>query len=696
MRPRTRIGRPGPALGTALTALWLSALPACDPTSPPTVDLAPTAPTPTPVSPDSTNPLPPAFETVSPQVAVTKIKNLLTGLPPTSAEIAAVTPATPVGRGDSSIDAQALRGQIDRWMATDQFRATMLGFFRNAFQQNQVNAASMLDQLPSGIPNTLLLQNIQDSFPLTAWHIVSTDQPFTQTLTTQTFMMTPALAGLYAFLDDMRVSDTFGVTDTVVAADPSFKFNVTSTPVPLADTLNPASPDYMWWTNTVPVPATATPGCAADPRLYVKNSAALWSFLHGNLVANTAQEPGGCLTNYRVSPSFAGTDFTAWRPVTIRAPKAGERLTPFYDLLAMRNADQILLKIPRYGFLTPAFFANWATNSSNQARVSINQTLIVALGKGISGTDPTLPPSEPGLDTQHATPGTSCYGCHITLDPMRQTLRQAYSFGYHEQSDTKQTAVSGSFGFYGVSKDLTGVADLMQTLAGHPRFAVAWTSKLCNWATSAPCDESDPEIIRVAQVFQKNSFNFKVLLRELLSSPLVTAAADTQTFDQRGVQLSIARRDQFCGALANRLGLTDPCGIGTTPTFTATQLKFQGYALVIPSDGYSRGSEDTTVSTDPNLFTRAATEDLCQLFADLVVDAPAPSRYSSANLAPAIDDMVRTVMALTPEDQRAAPAAKLLRRHYDTAVAKGQTPTNALKSTFTLACMAPGITALGL
>ena len=69
----------------------------------------------------------------------------------------------------------------------------------------------------------------------------------------------------------------------------------------------------------------------------------------------------------------------------------------------------------------PAFFANWQTNTSNTMRVTMNQTLIVALGSMVDGTDTTTPPGTPGLDTTHADQA-ACYGCHKILDPSRSIL----------------------------------------------------------------------------------------------------------------------------------------------------------------------------------------------------------------------------------------------------------------------------------
>src|SRR5260370_12654764 len=124
--------------------------------------------------------------------------------------------------------------------------------------------------------------------------------------------------------------------------------------------------------------------------------------------------------------------------VTLRTPNGGESTTPFYDLIKLRDpktTDLVVKYTPRVGFFsTPAFFANWQTNTSNQMRVTINQALIVALGAAVDGTDATTPPSTPGLDPAHSSE-VACVACHQTLDPTRSILSSTYSWYYHGQSD---------------------------------------------------------------------------------------------------------------------------------------------------------------------------------------------------------------------------------------------------------------------
>src|SRR5207244_1053905 len=153
------------------------------------------------------------------------------------------------------------------------------------------------------------------------------------------------------------------------------------------------------------------------------------------------------------------------------------------------------------------------------ARVTLNQTMIVGLGRAIDPSNTTAPPSLAALDQVHAAPGTTCYACHQSLDPMRQFFRQTYSLHFHQQTVPLQMNLPPMVAFYGVSDTATNIGDLGAAIAGHPMFASAWTQKLCTYATSSVCSESDPEFIRIAKAFQGSDYSWKVLVRELFSSP---------------------------------------------------------------------------------------------------------------------------------------------------------------------------------
>jgi hypothetical protein len=656
------------------------------------------------------------FEAIAPASYTAKVKTLLTGLPPTSDELASV-----------SQNPKALRGLIDAWMSTPQFQTKMLVFFKNAFQQAQVDGSALLDQLGGrGIPSNgatqqRLLVNIQESFPRTVWNLVASGKPFNQAIDTRQYMVTTALASYLAFTDDRFIDDKQATKSRWVAANPKLAVTASSDlTIAFADSINPTSANYLKFSTGM-----AMPNCVNPERSFTGQDAPyqLYSMLMGRVDTDKLAPDAMTCRAFNSPPVFTDADFNDWHLVTIRAPKitaaastgtAGtggattpspttEPTTRFYDVAALRTAKELVLNVPRIGFWTPAFFANWSTNTSNLYRVTMNQTLIVGLGHSFDGSNSTVPVSEVGLDAEHAAPGTACYGCHQTLDPMKQLITQTFSLYYHEQTDATKAATTGVFTYAGVSKVISGASELASALASHPTFATAWAQKLCYYADSAACSEDDPEFQRVVGAFQAAKLDWKALVRELFSSPLVTGTARTKTWDDRGMPLSVARRDHYCGALEVRLGISDPCGMSGLPGLTGAQNAVATLARGLPSDGYSRGAETPVLPTDSSLFFRSGTENICRRLATQVVDVaatatnPTPSRYQSANPDAAIADFVATLMGLPDGDPRAAEAKQILTEHYQSALkTTGIKAKDALQSTFVLACTAPSTISVGL
>ena len=102
----------------------------------------------------------------------------------------------------------------------------------------------------------------------------------------------------------------------------------------------------------------------------------------------------------------------------------------------------------------------------------------------------------------------------------------------------------------------------------------------------------------------------------------------------------------------------------------------------------------------PTLFYRAGVENICVAAAAQVIDVAKPvsgvKQWSSSNPDAAIADFVSTVMALAPSDPRASAALDLLKAHFTQAKAQGVTASDALKSTFVAACLAPSSISMGL
>ena len=644
------------------------------------------------------------FAAASPASYVAKVKNILVGLPPTDDEVKSVT-----------ADPTTFKTLVQGWMMLPGYATKMKRFFELAFQQTQVSAVDFSDQaFPKqiGINTTtipLLVQNAQQSFALTMIELLSEGRPLTDATTTNKLMMTTAMKELYAFLDVWQVADDGTVTDLWKKANPKQTITVEASagPIPIAQTLDPTSPNYMtWYDPDVTTNDMNVAGCAADPIVYAPSAVTIHYLLYGSLDGHKNPTAGGlnCPPSggTAMAPQLDATkDFSDWTLVTIRPPAATEATTKFYDIPSLRTATELVLSIPRAGFFsTPAFFANWQTNTSNQMRVTMNQTLIVALGAQVDGLDPTVPPSTPGLDTVHASQA-ACTECHRTLDPLRSIFAATYSWNYHAQDEAAFSAQKGLFAFQSVTAPVTNMGDMGTILAQHPLFAQAWAQKLCTYANSSPCLTTDPEFLRVVKVFQSAGDQWNTLVAELMSSPLVTNASPTATAAANGEVVAVSRRDHLCAALNARLGFDDVCGLNAV-TRKQEQASITQIASGLPSDGYGRGATMPVLPNQPTLFYRAGTENICSIVAAQVIDVPTAkqtagvTQWSSAKPDAAIADFVSIVMGLVASDPRAAPATTLLTAHFAAAMKQGATATAALESTFITACLAPSAVSIGL
>jgi hypothetical protein len=641
------------------------------------------------------------FQVDAPAVYVAKVKNILVGLPPTDDEVKQVT-----------ADPTALGVLVDQWMALPQYQQKMLVFFELAFQQTQITTADFTDMIPPlglgvGPQIPLLLQNLRESFARTVLAFVASGRPITDAFGTRQLMMTPALMELYALLDTRHVDDNAVITDDFAVANQNLTITLEASagPIALADSVNPASPNYMHWYNASVGKLTGytDQACNVDPIVAKVDSYFVHNLLYGGVFTHKGPDKSSCPTQFTTNGQLLDSDFTTWTLVTLRPPKAGEATSTFYNLPALRAATELVLKTPKLGFFsTPAFGANWPTNTSNQMRVTLNQTLIVGTGAAIDGTDPTSPPTTPGLDAAHASSGAACFGCHQLLDPTRSILASTWSWYYYPQTDSTYIQQPGLFAFQGVIAPVVTIDDFANTLVTHPLVPAAWAQKLCYWVNSGPCVTDDPEFQRIVSVFQKSNLSWSTLVHELLSSPITTHIAPTKTSEANGEIIAVARRDHLCAALDDRLGLVDVCGLDATSS-KKTQIGVVAQIVGgLPSDGYGRGSPIPVLPNQPTLFYRAGLENICAAVAAMVIDAPANSaspgakQWSSTQPNAAIADFVATVMALTVSDSRAAPATTLLQTHYAAALKSGVSATSALQSTFVTACLAPSAIGIGM
>lgn len=641
----------------------------------------------------------PAFEGESPTVYVAKVKNILVGLAPTDAEVAAV-----------QADPTALPGLIDTWMQTPEYQHKMMVFFELAFQQTQITTANFIDIAPPnglgpGRSLPLLVQNARESFARTVLGMNAASQPFTSSFETQQLMMTPALMQLYAWFEAHQANDVSAVTDLFAKANPGLVITLEAAggPIPIADSLTVGGPNYMHFYNPDIVTQTyPDPACdGADPIIITATAVSLYDVLYG---AIPAHKVGASQCAVRggtgVGQQLVASDFTDWKLVTIRPPTGTRVATQFYDLPTLRSTTELVVKTPRIGFLTPAFFANWPTNASNQMRVTVNQALIVATGAQIDGTDGTTPPSTPGLDAEHAGPGTACFGCHQLLDPTRSILSSTYSWYYNQQTDMSLVQQPGMFAFQKVVQPMSTLTDFAHLLATHPMVPKAWAQKLCYYANSAPCDPSDPVFQKIVAAFASGD-QWSQLVRDLLASPITTNALKTKTYVTNSEVIAVARRDHLCAQLDNRLGFLDICQLAAINQVGGKSALAQ-IITGMPSDGYGRGGVIPVLPNEPTLFYRSGLENICATVSAMVVDAkPNPKQpnakvWTGTDPATAINEFVSIVMALTTTDERTGPVLEALTAHFNDALTGGATRTDALRSTFVAACLSPSFIGIGM
>jgi hypothetical protein len=708
-----------------------------------------------------------------------KIKDLLVGMPCTDADVNAVVTMGPAG----------LQQLIISWMTDPtfqpQFQGKMIPFFRNLFQQ--VGFTPTQDFKPQLLENGgfdfgplgtgavgddvyfRLVKNLQDSFAMTAWQMVKEGtEPFSDVLTTKKFMMTTGLLSLYTQIEmpnDQPYNFSGGANTTTKL---QWKLDYVNT-IPLADSLNPSSPNYMVFDDEKPTSSSGfllQPTCqgvgdmVGTPKTVVtfggassggfSNPTGGYAQLFQRLIGYTPRYPflgqPDCW-EHPSKPYMNDSDVSDWRWVTIMPKTSADAYIQPYDLPALRLASTIKLAMPRVGFYTtPAFLALWNTNDSNQHRVTMNQTLLAALGQSFTSDNNLTPLSEVGLASTHTTNSGECYGCHKSLDPMRMFFGNQYDF--NDRNDFVANPFSGSqpnprptgalqagFAFADVNwaapSSGTSLSDLGPLLlqatdqdttdAGGPLplFALSVAQQLCFWGNSSACSPSDPTFRGVVANFVSSKYNFPSLVKELFSSALMTGAAATATYpaDSAGnatVPISISRQAHLCAALSNRMGVSDVCALQTAVP-TSAQSTTLTIAGSVAADAFSRGSQTPVAPAYPDLFYRAATEELCENVAKLVVDATGgpytSSTTSCANGDGLLTKFVEQVMGLNPSDSLHEGALSILENHCAMAAKVKTTTTgggfgggttstsaqtNAVRSTFVLACESPSSLGIGL
>jgi hypothetical protein len=213
----------------------------------------------------------------------------------------------------------------------------MLQFFKLAFQQTQVSGIDYYPFLassfyPGSWTTSQMLQNNEEVVARTALWMAATEQPFTQTLSTQTYVMTTAMKSFYAFLDVWQYDNNRSQESLLVQPPPGHPLIITdATPIPLSESLDPNSPNYLKFYNS----KTFQSGC------HTVNMTAGVGTLY-QLEFGAFHATSGC-SSWVGDPIFdSQADSADWTPVSIRQPKPGEATTPFFDIPSLRSAKELV------------------------------------------------------------------------------------------------------------------------------------------------------------------------------------------------------------------------------------------------------------------------------------------------------------------------------------------------------------------
>ena len=244
---------------------------------------------------------------------------------------------------------------------------------------------------------------------------------------------------------------------------------------------------------------------------------------------------------------------------------------------------------------------------------------IVATGSQVDGSDPTITPTQPGLDTAHAA-NQPCFGCHQTLDPSRAIFQATYSYNYGQQTDSTLTGQLGNFQYRGYHHTITNIFDLFgAALANHPDGAAGLGREALLLDQLAGVRARRPR----APAHRSARFASGLSWTQLVEDLGDVAHHDERHLDPRrrgrceGELVAVSRKYHLCTAIDSRLGLTDVCGLDLTKTV------YSGIPIIaagLPSDQYGRGAPVPVLPNQPSLFYRSGVENICADVAAMVVD----------------------------------------------------------------------------
>ena len=586
--------------------------------------------------------------------ALRKVKTLINGGELTSADI-------------EEAERSGVQAVVESWTEQASFKTKMLDFFKVALQQKfEDNTINQLGLLRAHRDRQGMLEKtLEEVIPRTAFYLLEAEEDFSSIVSTKQWMMSTASLVALHFPD--QTSD-----------DLSQSHFLSGDAEEVPSTLNRQIRRRRWFIDGLD-------GTCDLPQREVLEM--LLGYINRNRCRNRSRP-------YKFSETHLLEDhYHDWRLVTLEYdPEASDDdILPFYDITSLRNATEIKTRLPRVGYFTSSAFLNqWPTNVDNEFRVTVSQALISALHVGFVSTEPTEPLRFDAIDQEHSEPNSECYGCHRQLDPMRVYFAEGFNADYRLATENDGQGLlldplpQPAFTYRGQRSMGEGLDHFAEQIRSHPRFAAAWTQKLCLFANSAPCDESDQRFIDLRSRFEASGFNLKQLVIELMSSTLVTGLEDDGPQNTRPT-VSITRRQHLCTLLSERTQHPDLCQVQ----------RIQDIKGLIPEDRYARGAVDFNQPALPSPFFFAAAEALCEVVAVMVVDPDDPI-FPSSDPEGSLRNMVMRLMSIPAEDTRFPSMFQALSTHYQSLVDNGSQPLDALRSAFTTACLSPDVMGIGL
>jgi hypothetical protein len=280
---------------------------------------------------------------------------------------------------------------------------------------------------------------------------------------------------------------------------------------------------------------------------------------------------------------------------------------------------------------------------------------------------------------------------------MRDFFKQSYSITYFQQLEVSKRNPSPPRGCSPSTAArrcaASGVETFAQAVASTRASRWPGPRSCASWPTLPTATRRTPSSSGWA-AFRDSNHDFKTLVRELFSSPLVTYADKTTTSEATAAVIGIARRETLCTRLSNRWG--SPTSATSTGHGLAARRRpsARNLSLGIAGSSYARADETPVMPHDPNLFFSSATEKLCMCWpASWSRTRPAAGRVHQDA---ALNDFVHGGDGRAGQRRAVPAAAGGAGRHYDGALAAREKPADALRSTFVLACSSPDSVSSGL